>query len=42
MLWTDEHNRAGELLIDSDEQGALVGPGEALASVMPAVIAAGR
>lgn len=36
----DEHDRAAELLMGNDEQVAAVGPGEALASVMLAVIAA--
>ena len=38
----DEHDRAAELSVGGDEQVAVVGPGEALASVASAVIAAGR
>jgi len=38
----DEHDRAAELLVGGDEQVAAVGPGEALASVAPAVVAARR
>ena len=36
----DEHDRAAELLMGSDEQVAVVGPGEALASVASAVVTA--